>query len=178
MSLGHIYTSADDSYSCHYLYILSDEKARILYVGIGYLAEVLKFTELKKNPLFDSEKVYRLEILSKYEKYADAINAQSAYLRNIGGTPLNNTAYVNRRMSRVRCVQTGIVYRNATEAARVMQLSQPAISSHLARKPGYRAVKGYTFEYTDYFNEQLARTATTDPATHFERINSPESCGK
>lgn len=173
MSLGHIFLSQTDALKEQYLYTLSDPSQRVLYVGTGYLADIFKFTDLKANPAFKPDLMYRLDIHAKFARPVDAMNAAQAYLRQIGGAPLNNTAYINRRMSRVLCNETGISYTSAAEAARVMQISQPALSQHLARKPGYRQVKGYTFQYTDYFGPDLMRTAKTDPKTWYSGVNKP-----
>lgn len=166
MSLGHIYTSANESLGANCLYTVSNAKCQILFVGVAYIAEIFRFGDLLRNPMFNSEEVYRIDIIAKYDRALDAVNAQAVYLKEIGGAPLNKTGTVNRRMSNVKCVQTGIVYRNASEAARVMGLNQSAMSQHLARKPGFRSIKGYTFEYVNYFDHDLKRTAL-EPLTAY-----------
>lgn len=136
-----------------YTYSVHDvDSGRCLYVGYDRLAQVMNLAKLKGNPAFDVNAIYRTVIYSQHPTNLEAYMAVTQLIRKVygdGTPPLNMTTRENR-FSPVMCEQTGVIYRNASEACASLDIAQPRLSAHLARKPGHRTIKGLTFKYADY----------------------------
>lgn len=59
----------------------------------------------------------------------------------------------------IRCVETQAVFRTRAAAARATRTDAPRMSQHLRRAPGFKTIRGLTFEvlkyYTGGFSEDL-----------------------
>jgi hypothetical protein len=95
-----------------------------------------------------------------WEQHASEVDAYNGRARIIkqeygeGTPPLNLTSRWNRYQN-VRHIETGHIYRNATEACKALGIPQPRLSLHLAKRPGHKTIKGMTFEYVNYNTQGL-----------------------
>lgn len=151
-------TTVQEIQTHYFTYVLRNDENKIVFVGYDKMIDILMFKNAIRNPAFDAEKEYEIEILSKHARALEAQRTVGEIINNAcnGKIPnLNMTAYYNRNRAAVICDQTGITYQNAYQASVQMGLPQPRISQHLARKPGHKSVKGFTFRYASYLDENL-----------------------
>lgn len=134
-----------------YVYTLSktSKPQELLYIGAAKINDIFTFKDLLKNPTFEIDQSYQINVLSKYERLMDAKNAVGAAVRTLNDhriPPLNFTNY-QRRNRMIICDQTGVQYRSQVECARTHGINQGQLSKHLSREPGFRSIKGLTFSY-------------------------------
>lgn len=122
----------------------------ILYVGEDRMTDIINFRSVLKHPDFNFDASYDIEFISSAcEKQSEAKNIASAYNNNMNGgrlTPLNTIDHA-RTSNAIICHNTGQIFQTQLEAARVLDINQSQLSKHLQRAPGYRHIKGMTFEY-------------------------------
>ena len=132
----------------YYVYLVKNEQGGILYASADKLTDIITFRKLTPNPQFDVTLHYTLEILTAHVHYYDAINVVSRLIKDLVGTqpPLNITNHL-KHVANVQCIESGVVYRNASQACKALQISPPRLSMHLRQRPGHKAIKGMTFRY-------------------------------
>lgn len=124
----------------------------LVFIWHDLLTDIANLKTLSAFPSFDSGKTYRIIVLDKADSPAEARHNTAHWIDNICGRPArlpayNRLSYSQQRSGGVRCIQTGAEFRNAADCARQMGLFPSALSNHLKHKPGYKTVKGWTFEY-------------------------------
>jgi hypothetical protein len=97
------------------------------------------------NPAFNINEPVKLVVNQIYTNNRDASAASLAWLRSNPWPELNKTMRWNRRTN-VRCCETGQIFRNQRECATMLGLNQAQLSQHLRRNPGYKTIKGMTYE--------------------------------
>jgi hypothetical protein len=107
-------------------------------------ANVIAAADAIKNPDWDHNKHYLLDVVSLHKHRLEASNALSAWIKAHGWPPLNLTQHVNRH-NPVKCEQTGQTFRNAAEACSMLGINRSQMSQHLRKTPGYKTIKGLTF---------------------------------
>lgn len=133
----------------YYLYTVKNDAGTILYAGVDKICDIVTFKTLLPNPLFVASEYYNIDIFKGHSKYFIAYNMISKLIHDLCGDkmpPLNITQHYNRH-SNVICNDTGIIYRNASEACKALGIQSPRMSNHLSNKPGHKTIKGLTFRY-------------------------------
>lgn len=126
------------------IYTLHNAKNELCFIWAAKIATVLGLREVLTNPAFDSEEVHTLSIVQIYNSYKDAQTALLNYMQ-VNRMPAYNKTIRYNRYSRVKCNETGQVFRNQLEAAQIMGINQSQLSKHLRRAPGYKSIKNLTF---------------------------------
>lgn len=140
---------------CFYI-VRRTTDAEVVFHGAARLAEVPNMTLMAMHPLCDLNATYICEIISIHEKDFQAKVARNAYMGGKFGAFDTYSTQQLHSDAGIICEQTGELFKNASEAARLLELSNSQLSNHLARKPSHRAVKGYTFRYASYFDASIS----------------------
>lgn len=119
----------------------------VLYTGYDTLQNVVTLEKLKVLTMIDQTADYRIVINGPYSDWVKAENAVQEQVRIDGRMPPYNRILSNLKTQRVRCIETGVIYRNASECANSTGVASGNLSKHLRRQPGYKRLKGFTFEY-------------------------------
>ena len=127
----------------------------VVFAGYGTIRDIISCKHVMRNPAFKPDQEYTIATHGQgYESLRDVENALGAFIKGTlqGRTPpLNISATVNRYMP-VRCIETGVVYRNAAHACEELDIPAPRMSMHLARLPGHKTIYNKSFEYTDIYD--------------------------
>lgn len=126
------------------VYTLTNEAGDIIFIWPNKISNALSLRDAMSNPHFDKTRPVKFSIIGFYDTQRDAQNAMGAWMRYNTMPPLNRTVRFSHYCM-VQCDQTGQVYRNQTEAARMLGINQAQLSQHLRRASGYKTVKGLTF---------------------------------
>lgn len=136
---------------CVYEHHLSDPttgRDDHIYIGVCKLVEVYHFPDAKRNSEWTTrvtpQSVITIKIIQTGDR-ADCINERGRMLSVT--RPVCNMRgfdYIGRSTG-VFCNENGMLYESQSEAAKALGLHQARISGHLAGKPGYARVGGYTF---------------------------------
>lgn len=146
--IGNNWIKAEDTGKL-YAYSIHDPSGRCLFVGFDTLASAMAMNQVKGNPVFSMAAVMNVRLHSVHETRVSAYNAIAPLIAELSPTicpPLNMTSHANRYLQ-VVCDQTGEVYQNANRACEALGVDNARLSRHLARKPGHRSIKGFTFHY-------------------------------
>lgn len=144
-----IITPGDNNH--FYVYIVKDINGGILYINADRLTNVVSFKQLLPDPRFNASGTYSVDILTGHALYFDALNTVNKLIKDLCGDrmpPLNLSQHYNRNAN-VICNDTGVVYRNASEACRALQIQPPRMSNHLKNKAGHKTIRGLTFSYIE-----------------------------
>lgn len=114
------------------------------FIWYSKVSHLTTLADAVKNPDFNRTANYYLAITSYQPDKVTAYNVVSAWMKLHGMPALNLTQWVNRR-NPVQCVQTGVVYNSASDAAKALGINQSQLSQHLRRNPGYKTIRGMTF---------------------------------
>lgn len=133
---------------CVYHHHDADDK--IAYIGVCKLIEVFSCPDARQN----SEWIKRFGggkealIIKIALTSVDEVQCNNARFRHVKElNPVCNMigfSYFGAKV-RIICNETGEEFESVSEAARVHNLTQSALSSHLNQKPGHRSVKGKTY---------------------------------
>lgn len=130
----------------------------VYYVGCCPFQDVLRLPDARRNSLFpmiDGRPNLMLQFISNHASEIEARNVQRDILHwRVFGEPRLNAAGVtlakrDKRQQQIKHVESGIVYPSIRAAASALMLSAAMISNQLNRVPGYRDVRGNTFEKVD-----------------------------
>jgi hypothetical protein len=126
----------------HCAYTITDQSGVVQFVGFCQTTQLLRHASETLNQLSGT---ITLSIIHTDRHPYAARNAVYGWVRDHGLPPLNlRTPCFNRP---VLCVNTGVTYRNARQAALHHDISVGLMSKHLAGDPKYRTIKGLIFEY-------------------------------
>lgn len=123
---------------------------QVIYVGACRLVDVFRLTEGKTNSdwssLFANGGYVLVRIIATGTRQ-DIVNYATRHVRTFDPMPRCNVRGYNVRGARraVICNNNGTTYRNQSEAAAELGVTQSAISQHLDGK--LSSVRGYTFRY-------------------------------
>lgn len=127
------------------LYSHSDAMTgEIKYVGVTPLSELFRMTDAQRNSKWIDEfagVTLELRVIGLTDNEAEAFTELHKLIRT--HRPVCNIKGVHSRsQSRVQCVETGEIFKNASEAATAHNVTYSQLHSHLAGKPGHLSVKG------------------------------------
>lgn len=130
------------------VYEIYNAQGQVIFLWYCKADDVLKFERIKRNPAFQRNQEITVNVVSWHNNIGEAQTAFSNKMQDFQHMPeLNKTISFNRYGSIV-CNETGQVFRNQAEAATVMGVNQSRLCQHLKRAPGYKTLKGYTFNFT------------------------------
>lgn len=123
----------------------------VMFYGVCNFYEVLYCPDAKQNSAWvkmtrELGTFVTLEILQVCETITEALRFRSSYMRKKGSPICNLTGGKISYSKKIRCVETGEIYENASTAARLTGIAQGNLSKHLNNHPGYKRLKGLTFE--------------------------------
>lgn len=145
--LTHLKIIPNTELNKFYSYLVQNDK-EIVYIGVGKIIDILTFKTLMGNPNFNGDESHTIIIYKGFEKHHQAMNDISKIIKENGGrTPALNISIGIRSHGRIKCKETGVVYKNQAEACRVMNIDQPRLSHHLKGKSGYKTIYGMTYQY-------------------------------
>lgn len=126
------------------------------YIGCAPLADLYRFPDAENNSAFaelDASTTVTVSVLHTGPEVMmrDVLSHRIADRQpyaNLHGQPVAPAAprARGRHKGPVRCVETGVEYRTAGEAAKAVGVSPQAMSAHLNRRPSALTVGGHTFE--------------------------------
>lgn len=132
----------------YYVYSIRDDADNILFINYDTLVNVVTFRKLMSNPLFIKDANYNIELHGSYELSWQAHNACDVLIRQLCvSTPYLNITQSTSRRGAVLCDQTGVTYKNASEACKMLGASPSRMSMHLARHAGHKSINNMTFRY-------------------------------
>lgn len=125
-----------------------------LWVDACEMRNVMMMPNFTRQAIYRKRVIFstsaRLHILATADSEVDARRLQFEFRRTfkpIGNqyfTPPKDT--VPRGSGAVRCVNTGQMFKNASEAARTVGCHATTMSNHLKRRPGYSQIMGLEFK--------------------------------
>jgi len=142
--IGTVKPSAIDKSWC--IYELRDAQAAIIYLGMIELVDLFSLKDAKRNPAFDLDAEYILNVLSYHENCNDALKAHISKMREISMPPINRTMYFNRR-GEILCNETGERFATQRDVCRQHRTDPAALNRHLQRVSGHKSVGGRTYRY-------------------------------
>lgn len=125
-----------------------DLKWSLFYVGACRLRDVFNNPDALRNTHFAKlakGTIVSIRIIMTTENETEAFNKASSHAREFKA-PCNMYGGQRSPFTRVRCIETNIIYSSANAASAALSISQSALSQHLRRIPGFKSVKGHTFE--------------------------------
>lgn len=146
-TIGSVNTFRNDY--CVYQHVYGDPEA-IIYIGVCPLRDMLLGPDAAQNSewlkMVNPNHSLTVTLLA-IGPSAECYNHRVRMLHSMTVKPICNQRGVLLSLAAqpFRCDQTGQVFQSQVECARIMGLSQPALSNHLAGKIGWKRVKGYTF---------------------------------
>lgn len=128
----------------YWLYTYSTDDNTVVYWGVSYLNKILDMSGLLGLDSFDIDSSYTLNILGAYQHEHEAINHASRMFKTL---PVLNVEYVRKRAkgNMIQCIETGLIYKTQADACKILGISQSNLSNHLARRKGFKSVKGMRF---------------------------------
>lgn len=86
-------------------------------------------------------------VLHASENVNDCINFRYRMFKE-QGVPVCNAkgTFYSNVLINVRCIETGEIFESQADCARTLGLNKSQLCNHLNRLPGYKSVKGRTFE--------------------------------
>jgi hypothetical protein len=143
------------------LYTLANEQGEAILVWYCKFANVLAIQDALSNPNFNRNAPVTLRIGDLYNSRIEASNAVGKWMRERQFTPSLNRTIRASHYAPVKCMQTGQVFRNASEASRITGVNQSQLSQHLRGNPSNKTVRGLTFGYID--GKEFHRSYTQTP---------------
>lgn len=148
---------------------------KLVFMWYDRLSDIIAMKSISKTEGYDINKPYTFVLLSAHKNRIEAENSLIVWLNKSeleGKTPEYNTHFRNyNNNQRIVCLQTGDIFNTAAEACKLLGLSTSAMCNHLARRVGFRSVKGLIFEYIDApFNVKNVRELNS--ADNKETINA------
>jgi hypothetical protein len=132
----------------HQVFRSTAEPPISLFIGVTRMAELFQFSDARRNSEWLRYVTPDRPLITIVHATGD-YNQCSNYRRKlvIEKKPFANLRGFDASMSmRVRCLEDGKIYDTVTDAARNYDASISAVSNHLNGKPGFKSVKGHTFE--------------------------------
>lgn len=122
--------------------------ADVVFIGMCPFYQMGVLPDAKSNPFFKDDTNYILHVTDVCSTKGEALKTHSNRIRDNGPMPImNKHGYFYKRKGLIECIETGVTYQTASEAARINGSTQSNLSNHLNNKPGFRSVKGKTYRY-------------------------------
>ena len=156
---------------------------KLVFMWYDKLADIISMKSLRKASLFNSNKPYTFALLSGHNNRIEAENSLVVWLNKSeleGRTPEYNLHFRNYKNNlRIVCLQTGDIFNTSAEACKLLGLSTIALCNHLARRAGFRSVKGLIFEYIDApFNVKNVKELHNNTTELIPPVDTSESITK
>lgn len=152
-------------------YSLANEQGVAILVWYCKFANALAIQDAMSNHYFNRDEPVTLRIEGIYNSRIEARKAVGKWMHVRQFTPSLNRTIRASHYAPVKCMQTGQVFCNASEASRITGVNQSQLSQHLRRSPSHKTVRGLTFSYVDgkepqrsYFTTQAHVPPHTSPA--------------
>lgn len=139
-----IQLSGKDMQNSWCIYTIEEMSGKMIFIWYSKVATALSGRELLSNPAFDTAKPVIVTIQQIHATQRDAQAAIAGWFAKYGMPDLNKTVRWNRR-TRVKCHETGQVFKNQLECARMLGIDQSQLSKVLRRIPGHVSINGLTF---------------------------------
>lgn len=130
------------------------EDSTCLWVDACPLREIMGFPGLSRQSIYQQRILFSTTAkLFVFGTFPDEVSARRyqfearRVLEPVGNRYIVPPPVVkNRGTGAVRCITTGQVFKNASEAARVVGCHATTMSNHLKRRPGYSQIMGLEFK--------------------------------
>lgn len=130
--------------------LLPEHFNEVLYVNHSSVRDMFSMTDVKYNQVYDAalKQQYslgyiRIVLVGMFTHQMDA-RIHADRLRWYYQPKASGAKY---RRSRVQCVETGVIYANAAQAARELGVNRTSLSHHMSQRKGYETLHGKTFIY-------------------------------
>lgn len=157
-SIFHFVLDPHNDWRAYYIYAIyavdGDMNSLPIYISYCEARDLMTGMSPRKNSAWlklISERPTEKFIVSIIAKHPTVEAARNeAHRLSYRLRPIINMSGVERSLKRrVRCMNTMEEFNTASEAARWVQCSQPTMSAHLSQRPGFKTIKGFTFERID-----------------------------
>lgn len=135
----------------YYAYTVLTQSNQVIFINYDKLCNIVSFKQLLTNPDFDINAVYKVDIYTPHNNIIAAMNEAATLTRLLckDTAPRLNLSQRQNRVLPVLCDQTGVKYRNASEACQSLNIPPSRMSMHLSRKPGNKTIRGLSFRYVN-----------------------------
>ncbi len=132
------------------VYEIQNGDSVLLFIGVCRLIDVYGMPDARRNSEFVKHITPGTNIGIKITHVGtrpECSNMRGSVLMTTIPRPIMNLLGhdTTGQTREITCNETGVTYANQTECARILAISQGALSNHLAGKPSFNAVKGMTF---------------------------------
>ena len=123
----------------------------VVYLGLCPIKEVYNAPDARNNTewikMTNGDKPVTITVLHAAENANDCINYRYRIFKE-QGTPICNAKgqFYSSILTNVRCIETGEMFESQSQCARILGLNKSQLCNHLNRLPGFKTVKGRTFE--------------------------------
>ena len=124
------------------VYLIYNQSNMIEYIGVDKLKDIITLNAINTNPFYNSEELYKIDIIGSYANRKEAQNIANDYIM-IYETPRMNKPY--KRF--VKCITNGEIFPTAAQACNKYGISPSNMCHHLSRTMGYNKLKGLEFCY-------------------------------
>lgn len=146
-----LFTINEPMQQSYVVYQVYNHHQILVFVWYCKFTDILELKECRKNPAFERDQIHTIQIVSWYRTVREANIAYLQIVKTWKDWPiLNYTNHINNHKNRIRCNQTGEIFHTHAEACRRHNLNASQLSQHLRRNPGFKSIKGMTFEYASY----------------------------
>lgn len=138
----------------HTFCIMNDEYQPVFY-DVDVWPKVFDSVQSLINlPSLKRDRKYYFMMTGSFEKEYKAINHLGQLFKS-RSLPVLKREYIAQKQlgGLIKCVETGQIFRSQAEACRILGVHSGQMACHIARKPGFKTVKGLTFERTSSWRE-------------------------
>jgi hypothetical protein len=126
----------------YYVYMVKNNQ-ELIHINADKLTNIVNFSKLLSHSDFDINALYTVEIFGNHSMLHNALN-DCDKLAKLYGLPKYTKSNFGKR---IRCNETGVIFKNAKEACDCLNLQPSRLSMHLNNQRGNRTIKGLTFSY-------------------------------
>lgn len=123
----------------------------LVWCDYGRWTDVTTLRNVRRNTLFVENEDYQLIIFGVYGNVLAARNEVARTMQHYLGdkVPLLNGNAMYRAQKKIKCVETGEVFKNASALIKEKGLNAGAVYPHLNGVVGHKTIKGLTYIYVD-----------------------------
>lgn len=150
------------------IYLLKEGEVNTFLWYCKYV-DLLKLKDAMKNPAFEPNRDYTLEIIAWCKNLIDARNRIGVLLAEYKPWPYLNHTQDYNRIGSIQCQQTGEIFRSQADVIRRYNINPSQLTQHLKRAVGYQSIKGMTFTRAAYLgrNREPIKLAENEPTKHY-----------
>ncbi len=132
----------------YYVYHVQNAK-EILYIGYAKLQDIISFKQIIGLTSFDRMDTYTIVIHDRFSNRFEAINSLNTLMSVLckGIMPPLNREVGSNKGKQIMCNETQVVYGNAYQACRALNIPPARMSNHLQHRKGHKTIHGLTFKY-------------------------------